>query len=145
MKSIRTPDFSLWQNFVILLGRVLIGWIYVDSGWRKLMDMSTFIASLVRRSVPQATFWGWIGAPLEFLGGLALLLGAWTRCAALLILLFTIVATLIGHRYWEIAEPAARRMQHSHFFKNLAMMGGILLLTVTGGGRFSLDGWRRRR
>jgi putative oxidoreductase len=145
MKSIHTPNYSLWQNFLILLGRVLIGWIYVDSGWRKLMGMDAFIAGLVRRNVPQATFWGWIGAPLEFLGGLALLLGAWTRTAALLILLFTIVATLIGHRYWEIAEPAARRMQHSHFFKNLAMMGGLVLLTVTGGGRFSLDGWRRRR
>jgi putative oxidoreductase len=144
MKSARKGDYSLWQNFLLLLGRVLIGWIYVESGWRKLMGMDAFIASLVRRNVPQATFWGWIGAPLEFLGALALLLGAWTRTAALAILLFTIVATLIGHRYWEIAEPAARRMQHSHFFKNLAMMGGILLLVVTGGGRFSVDGWRRR-
>jgi putative oxidoreductase len=144
MTSIRTPDFSLWQNFAILLARILIGWIYVESGFRKLIDMGPFIASLVRRGVPQATVWGWIGAPLEFLGGLALLLGAFTRCAALAILVFTIVATAIGHRYWEIAEPAARRMQASHFFKNLAMMGGILLLVVTGGGKFSVDGWRRR-
>ena len=144
MKSIRTPDFSLWQNFAILAARIMIGWIYVESGLRKLMDMGPFIASLARRGVPQATVWGWIGAPVEFLGGLALLTGAFTRCAALAILVFTIVATAIGHRYWEIAEPAARRMQHSHFFKNLAMMGGILLLVVTGGGRFSLDGWRRR-
>jgi putative oxidoreductase len=144
MPAVRTPQYALLQDFIILFARVLIGWTYVESGLRKLIDMGPFIASLVRRGVPQATFWGWIGAPLEFFGGLALLLGAWTRCAALAILVFTIVATAIGHRYWEIAEPAARRMQHNHFFKNLAMMGGILLLVVTGGGRFSVDGWRRR-
>lgn len=139
------PDHSLWHNFLILAGRVLIGWLYVESGFRKLLAMDPFIASLTRRNVPWATVWGWIGTLIEFCGGLALLLGAFTRCAALAILVFTIVATLIGHRYWEIAEPAARRMQHSHFLKNLAIMGGILLLFVTRAGRFSVDGWRGRR
>jgi putative oxidoreductase len=140
----RAPEHPLWHNFLILAGRVLIGWLYVESGFRKLLAMDPFIASLTRRNVPWATFWGWIGTLVEFLGGLALLLGAFTRCAALAILVFTIVATLIGHRYWEIAEPAARRMQHSHFLKNLAIMGGIVLLFVTRAGRFSVDGWRRR-
>ena len=58
--------------------------------------------------------------------------------------MFTIAATLIGHRYWEIAEPAARRMQQSHFAKNITIIGGLILLYVTGGGRFSIDGLRRR-
>src|SRR4030095_6799833 len=122
MPPARMPQYALLQDFIILAARILIGWIYVESGFRKLMDMAPFIVSLTRRGVPQATFWGWIGAPLEFLGGLALLLGAWTRCAALAILVFTIVATAIGHRYWGIAEPGARRMQHSHLLKNLAIM-----------------------
>jgi putative oxidoreductase len=57
---------------------------------------------------------------------------------------FTIIATAIGHRYWEIAEPAARRVQQSNFAKNITIIGGFILLFVTGGGRFSVDGWRRR-
>jgi len=138
-------DYSLWENFLLRAGRVLIGWIYVESGWRKLTGMDAFIASLTRRDVPQATVLGWIGAPLEFLGGLALLFGAWTRCAAAAMIVFTIVATLIGHRYWEITDLAVRRMQQSHFAKNLAIIGGLILLFVTRGGRFSFDGrWRRR-
>jgi len=138
-------DYSLWENFLLLAGRVLMGWIYVESGWRKLTGMDAFIASLVRRDVPQATVLGWIGAPLEFLGGLALLFGAWTRCAAVAMIVFTIVATLIGHRYWELTDLAARRMQQSHFAKNLTIIGGLILLFVTRGGRFSFDGrWRRR-
>src|SRR2546423_6528751 len=111
MKTAR--DYSVWENFLLLAGRVLMGWIYVESGWSKLTGMDAFIASLVRRGVPYATVMGWIGAPLEFLGGLALVLGAYMRCAAIAMIVFTITATLIGHRYWEIAEPAARRMQQS--------------------------------
>src|SRR6266550_1593834 len=144
MKSSPTPDFSLWQNFLLLAGRVLMGWIFVESGWRKLFGMDAFIASLANRRVPYASVLGWIGAAAEFFGGLALLLGAWTRCAALVLIVFTIVATLIGHRYWELTDAAARRMQQSHFAKNVTIIGGFLLLLVTGGGRFSVDGWRRR-
>src|SRR5947207_2147219 len=144
MKSSPMPDFSLWQNFLLLAGRVLMGWIFVESGWRKLFGMDAFIASLANRRVPQASVLGWIGAAAEFFGGLALLLGAWTRCAALVLIVFVIVATLIGHRYWELTEPAARRMQQSHFAKNVTIIGGFVLMLVTGGGRWSVDGWRRR-
>jgi putative oxidoreductase len=128
----------------VLVGRLLIGWLFVESGWRKLLGMDAFIQSLVQRRVPYATILGWIGAPLEFFGGLALMLGFMTRCSTLAMVVFTIAATLIGHRYWEITDAAARRMQHVHFSKNLAIIGGLILLVVTGGGRFSVDGWRKR-
>jgi putative oxidoreductase len=134
----------LWQDFLLLVGRVLMGWIFVESGWRKLMGMDAFIASLVNRRVPYATVMGWIGAPVEFLGGLALLLGVATRYATLLMIVFTVVATLIGHRYWEITDATLRRMQQGHFAKNLTIIGGLVLLFVTAGGRLSVDGWRRK-
>jgi putative oxidoreductase len=137
-------NFSLWQHFLLLAGRVLIGWIFVESGFRKLIGMDPFITSLVRRSVPWPTGLGWIGAVVEFFGGAAILLGVYTRCAAVAIIVFTVIATLIGHRYWEIAEPAARRIQQSNFAKNITIIGGLILLVVTGAGRFSVDGWRRR-
>jgi putative oxidoreductase len=139
-----TPNFSPWQDFLLLFGRVLIGWLYIESGFGKLIGMDAFIASLVNRHVPSASVLGWIGALVEFFGGLALLLGGWTRCAALALVVFTVIATLISHRYWEIADAAARRAQHANFSKNLAIIGGLMLLVVTGAGRFSLDAWRRR-
>ena len=145
MRSLRTPDYSLWQNFLLLAGRVLMGWIFVEAGWRKLMAMDPFIASLANRRVPYASLLGWIGGAVEFFGGLALMLGFWTRCSALLMIVFVIVATLISHRYWELTDAAARRMQQSHFAKNLTIIGGLVLMLVTGGGRLSWDGWRARR
>ena len=71
-------------------------------------------------------------------------MGFRTRYASLLMILFVIVATGISHRFWEFAD-AARRAQESQFFKNLSIIGGFLLLFVTGGGRFSLDALLRRR
>ena len=96
MKAASAQRFTLWQDIGLLVGRVLMGWIFVESGWRKLTGMDAFIASLVNRRVPYATMLGWIGAPVEFFGGLALLLGVATRYSALLMIVFTIVATLIA-------------------------------------------------
>jgi putative oxidoreductase len=58
--------------------------------------------------------------------------------AAVLMILFTVVATLIAHRFWEF-EGAARQTQQSQFFKNLAIVGGYLVLLVSGAGRYSID------
>jgi putative oxidoreductase len=58
--------------------------------------------------------------------------------ATLVCLLFLIVATALAHRYWEY--PAAQVMaQYNNFLKNLAIFGGVLVLFVTGAGRFSVD------
>src|SRR5215468_2217593 len=98
-----------------------MGWIFVRSGLGKVMDINPFITSISGRGLP-----GWLGyvaAPVEFFGGIALILGLATRYAAALLLLFVIIATLSSHRYWEFTEPAARRAQDTNFYKNLAMMG----------------------
>lgn len=120
----------------MLVGRVLLGWIFVQSGWAKLWNMSGFAASMPRRGIPE--FMGYIGAPVEFFGGLAILLGFGTRYAALLILLFTIVASFSTHAYWTFPE-AQRGAQHTQFWKNTSMKGGLLLLFVVGAGRWALD------
>ena len=133
------------QDFVILVARVLIGLIYVLSGWGKVTGLDSFVLSLERRNVPAATLLGYVGAATEFFGGAAIMLGFGTRYAALAIFIFTIAATIIGHRYWEFADPALRRQNQTHFLKNLTMMGGLLLLFLTGGGRFGLDRLLRRR
>ena len=125
------------QNFLLLAGRVLVGWIFISSGWRKLMDIPAFAASMPRRGLP--TFLGYVAPPVEFIGGVCIVLGLATRYAALLMLLFMIIATFSSH-----TDPGARSRrnipnQNSHFWKNISMTGGIVLLFVTGAGRFAID------
>jgi putative oxidoreductase len=130
------------QDFLLLAGRILIGWIFVQSGWRKLMDISGFVATMPRRGLPD--FLGYVAPFVEFFGGLAVLLGCATRYAAVLMLLFTIIASFSSHRYWDFTDPAQRSTQHTQFWKNVSMMGGIVLLFVAGAGRLSLDHLLRR-
>jgi putative oxidoreductase len=134
---------AAWQDFLLLVGRVMIGWIYIQSGWRKLQDVPAFAKTMPRRDLPE--FLGYVAPPVEFFGGILIVLGCATRYAALLILLFTIIATFSSHRYWNFADPQEYGRQHTQFWKNVTMMGGLVLLFVTAGGRFSVDGLLRRR
>ncbi len=131
------------QDWLLLVGRVLVGWIFVQSGWRKLMDIPGFAATMPRRGLPE--FLGYVAPPVEFIGGLMILLGIATRYAALLILLFTIIATFSSHRYWDFADATQRQQQHVQFWKNISMMGGQILLFLTGAGRYAADRWLIRR
>jgi putative oxidoreductase len=131
---------------LLLFARVALGAIFVLSGYIKLTGLAAFSASLAARGVPAAWLWGPVGATVEFVGGLLVLFGLGARYAALLMILFVIVATAISHRFWEFADPQQFRTQQSQFFKNLSIIGGFVFLLAAGGGRFALDSlWRRRR
>ncbi len=139
-------------DLLILVGRVMVGQLFVVSGFGKLMGLMTsgfgsaFVVALQKQGVPAPELMAVVGACVEFFGGLALVLGFMTRWAAVFVLIFTIVASFIGHRYWDVADAAARRGQEINFYKNVAIVGGFLWLFVTGAGRFSIDAlWRRSR
>jgi len=129
---------------LLLAGRVIMALIFVQSGFGKLLNLSGFAASLAGKGVPFADSLSVVGASVEFFGGLAVLLGLQTRYAAALIAIFTVVATLISHRYWEFSG-AERRAQEVNFSKNVCIVGGYLLLMATSGGRFSFDALFRKR
>ena len=100
-----------WQDFLLLVGRVLMGLIFVSSGWRKLMDIPGFVKTMPNRDLPD--FLGYIAPPVEFIGGIFLILGFATRYTSLVILLFIIIATFSSHRYWNFPE-AQRGNQNAH-------------------------------
>jgi putative oxidoreductase len=125
-------------DILLLIGRILIGWLFFKSGWDKLMNMPGFESYLSNLKVPNPGFWSWPAVAAELLIGAALILGIATRYAALIAFVYLIIATALAHRYWDY--PAAQQSaQFAHFLKNLAIMGGALILFATGGGRFSLD------
>jgi putative oxidoreductase len=97
-----------------------------------------FAGYLKALQVPAPEFFAWIGAVVEFLIGISLILGIATRYGALLCALFVIAATALAHRYWEY-PPQQMQAQYTNFLKNLAILGGALLLFLTGPGRFSID------
>jgi putative oxidoreductase len=131
------------NDALLLLGRIAIASVFIPAGLSKLGNLEGFAASLERGGVPFAHLMAMLGALVEFLGGIAIAVGIQVRVAAALMILFTIVATLIAHRFWEL-EGAARQAQRGQFFKNLGLVGGFLFLMANGGGRYCIDRlWRR--
>src|SRR5262249_13891567 len=134
------------HDALLVAARIALGLIFVLSGFAKLTGLAAFSASLAARGVPAPWLFGIIGASVEFFGGVLIVLGLATRYAAILMILFVIVATLISHRFWEYADAQQYRAQQSQFMKNLAIFGGFIALFAGGGGRFSMDAlWRRER
>jgi putative oxidoreductase len=128
---------SALASFILLVARVMIGLIFVLSGGPKLLNYSATVANVTQRGIPQ--FVAYLGPPVEFFGGLALIFGVLIPYTAMVMLLFVIIATVSSHRYWEFTDPAQYRIQNTNFWKNVSMAGGIMLLWVTGAGRWSVD------
>jgi putative oxidoreductase len=132
------------SDALLLLGRVALAAMFIPSGLSKLAGLGGFIAGMESQGVPAAALLAPLGALIELLAGVALLVGFQTRLASALLILFTIAATLIAHRYWQF-DGAERQTHQIQFSKNLAILGGLLCYAVNGGGRYCIERlWRAR-
>jgi|SoiMethySBSTD1v2_1073268.scaffolds.fasta_scaffold1758719_2 putative oxidoreductase len=133
-------------GLIWLLARIIVGGVFVMSGSQKLMGLDRFAASLVRNGIPEnlALILAPLGAGVETLGGLCIVVGFVTSWASLLMILFTLTAAFIGHRFWQF-EGLTRGLQQSNFTKNVMIAAAFCLLYVAGGGPYSIDRWWRQR
>lgn len=123
---------------LLLAARVLLMVLFVLFGWQKLTGFSGTVAYMTSTGAPVPMLSAIIAVVMEFAVGIAIVLGFFTRPLALLLALYTFGTALIGHHYWTMTgmEQYANMI---NFYKNISIIGGLLLLSVTGPGRFSLD------
>ena len=131
---------GLGSDALLLLARLALAAVFALSGWGKVTNPEAFAGMLTNRfGLPGAYPLALLAAAVEFLGGIALILGLKVRWAALALVFFTGIATYLAHRYWTF--PAEQVMnQYNHFMKNVAIIGGLLAVIATGAGRWSVDG-----
>ena len=126
------------SDVLILAARLLLATLFLIFGWRKLMDFSGTVSQMVQLKVPAPLLAAAVATFMELPVAFAIAVGALTRPLALLMFLYTLGTALIGHRFWT--EKGTERVDSmDSFFKNLSIMGGFLLLFVTGPGKYSLD------
>lgn len=123
---------------MLLVGRVLLGWLFLAAGYGKLSNIPGTIAYFNNLGVTPAEMWSWVSGCGEVALGIALILGLATRYAALATLIWVVIATAIAHRYWTYPAPA-QGAQYNNLLKNIAIMGGALAIFIAGAGRFSVD------
>ncbi|HYW55682.1 MAG TPA: DoxX family protein [Polaromonas sp.] len=130
------------QNPLSLIGRVLIALLFIPAGFSKIAGFSGAVGYIASKGVPLPELSAAAAIGVELGLGLLLLVGFQTRWAALGIALFTVVITFIFHAYWAV--PAEMMMmQKQAFFKNIAVVGGLLTIAAWGAGAWSIDGQRK--
>ena len=127
---------------VALVGRILLALIFILSGFGKLTDYAGTAGYMASSGLQMVGLLLPLTILVELGGGLLIALGLFTRVAAPVLFLFLIPVSLAFHHFWDV--PAAQAaMQQIQFLKNIAIMGGMLLLTFSGPGSWSLDGRRK--
>ena len=133
-----TPSTSI-QTPVTLVGRALLALLFIPAGWAKIAGFSGVAGYIASKGVPLPELAAAIAIAAELGLGLLLLFGLKARWAALGLAVFVAVITPIFHNFW--AAPAAQQMmQQQAFYKNIAVLGGLLVLFAFGPGRWSVDG-----
>jgi putative oxidoreductase len=126
------------ESLALALGRVLLVAIFLQSGFAKLTAPAGIAGMLTAKGLPMPTALAYLAGAAELGLGALILIGWKTRLAAAGMIVFVIVATYLGHNFWDMTD-AARRMNLTHFMKNLSIIGGLLILIGSGAGRYSAD------
>ena len=118
---------------------MLIVALFLPAGLGKIAGFEGTLGYFASLGIPAPVFALVATIVIEVLGSIALIVGFQTRIVAVIMAIFTSIAAVTGHAFW--AAPAdAVFIAQLLFFKNIAVMGGLLVLASTGAGSFSIDG-----
>ena len=124
---------SSMEKFAPLLGRILIALLFIPAGLGKISGFSGTVGYIASKGLPMPAVAAAGTIVVEVLVGLALLVGFKTRWAALILAFFTLMAALFFHNFWAV-PPEQQMMQSINFYKNLAIVGGLLFVAIHGAG-----------
>ena len=132
------PESEKARNGLTLLARILLVVVYAVFGWSKLTGYAGTVTYMAHTGAPMPQVSALVATVIEAPVAVALILGLFTRPLAILLAAYTFGTGLIGHHFWTMTG-ADRMTNEINFLKNLSIIGGLLLLYVTGPGRWSLD------
>jgi putative oxidoreductase len=128
-----------------LLARALISTVFIVFGFQQFTNIAGYTANpnIVKFSAMTAGILApvviaYLVAAIDLIGGLCVLVGFKTRWASIALIVFVILTLFVAHNFW-VMEGAPRIGNQVNFYKNLAIIGGLLLLYAHGPGRYSLD------
>ncbi|OAN64080.1 DoxX family protein [Sphingomonas sp. TDK1] len=124
------------QSALPLLGRIGLATIFLLSGLSKLAAPAATIGYIASSGLPLPQLGFAIALLVELGGGIALILGYRTRTVAAILAAFSVATALAFH------SALGDQNQFIHFFKNIAMAGGLLQVVAFGAGGWSLDARR---
>jgi putative oxidoreductase len=126
-------DLEKHADQAALVGRLFYSSLYILYGYFKLTSYAGTTAYMAKQGLPAPAVFAALAIVIELGGGLLMLIGYQTRVVALGLAIYVLVAAFIAHAHFGDGN------QMSHFFKNMAIVGGSLAFVAFGAGRYSLD------
>jgi len=120
-----------------LVGRILIAVLFLPAGISKIPGWENTAAYMASKGVPMVSVVLALTILVEIVGALMIMFGYRARWAAGIMFLWLIPVTLVMHNFWD-ADAAHKMMQSIMFYKNVALMGTMLLIVGLGSGPKSL-------
>jgi putative oxidoreductase len=125
------------MKYAVLAGRQLFSLIFIISSARHFSPQGVAVAAA--HGVPLPELLVPLSGIIALLGGLSLLLGFQTRIGACLLVIFLVPVTLMMHNFWSVSDPMTLQIEKAMFLKNVAMLGGALVISYFGADPLSLD------
>jgi uncharacterized membrane protein YphA (DoxX/SURF4 family) len=116
----------------LLAGRLLFGGVLAFMGLNHFRNVDGMAGYAASKGVPAARLGVIASGLLLVLGGLSLVLGAFPLVGAAAIAAFLVVTTHSMHDFWNVSDPEARQSEMTDFLKNVALVGGALVLFAVG-------------
>ena len=133
------------MDFVLLLGRLLYAWQFVSAGvgfHLRQREMAVGYSKMMGAPAPEITVV--LTGVQIIVAGVMIALGFWVDLAALLVIAFLIPTNYWMHAYWKMDDPEQKLLNRTQFWKNVALMGGALILFFLYrefGEEFGLNVW----
>ena len=116
------------MEYLFILGRVLLGGYFIKNAYNHLKNTDMLAGYAGSKGVPMPKVAVIMTGLMLLLGGAGILLGVYIECAVFLLAVFLVGVTFKMHRYWEVADPMMRMGENVNFYKNLALLGAVLML-----------------
>ena len=114
--------------YLFVLGRILLGGYFIMNGYNHFKNLKMLTGYAQLKKVPMPKIAVLVTGLMMFLGGLGILLGIYVQLSVFLLSLFLIGTLIKMHKYWEVTDPMARMGEYVNFYKNLGLLGAILML-----------------
>ena len=121
------------NDLVLLVARIFLVALFLASGIPMLFAPGGFAGYMGAIGLPAPLLVTWIVIAVKIFGSLSVLLGFKTRYGAYALAAFALGSAFLGHMNW------ADMNEFNNFFKNVAIAGGFLALSVAGAGALSVD------
>ena len=111
-----------------IIAQLVMGGFFIFNGFKNALKPGMVLGRLTGADYPAPRLILWAGLAMMWIGGALVAIDYQTRIGAVMLFVFTLLATIIFQRWWTVEDPARRPYNFLMFFYNVFIMGALLLL-----------------